>query len=141
MNTKKNLPMPLTKVLQNDDGHHCEINIAFLNPAVHDVFINTVFSPVFINQRQYIYASDAERDEFDKYWNTTGRKELEAGPHDGCRGILTGIAIMVFILALILVGLNSCAPKQYAPVKSHNPHLRVNKSVDDPARSYNNIKQ
>jgi len=138
MNTKKNLPLPLTKVLQNDDSHHYQV--ANISPYAH-YFFSGDYHSITINRREYVAKSEVERDEFDRYWNSPLSSGEGRGEANGCRGILTGIAIMAFILALIMMGIMSCSPKQYAPVKSHNPHLRVNRSVDDPARSYQTINR
>jgi hypothetical protein len=150
MITQKILPIPLTKVSRNDDPHHCEINIAWLHPQLHEVFCNTQnFKPVLVNQRHYIYASEGERDMFDAYWNQTpspptggeGRGEVPAGMQDGngCRGIVhsfIGLLIIFFVIIIMAFLIGGCSAhrprynhwakpyKMYAPVPQHNPSKR-----------------
>jgi hypothetical protein len=120
-----------------------EVTIAWLNPT-QAVFAKAHFKPVLINNRQYIYASEGERDLFDKYWNSIpleGRGEVPAGMQDGngCRAIFHGflatliLFFVIIIMAFLISGCSSHRPrynhyakpyKMYAPVKQHKPSLQ-----------------
>ena len=142
---QKNLPLPLTKVLQFDDGHNqaIQINIAWLNPQLHEVFANTIhFKPVVINERSYIYASEGERDMFDAYWNKQApQEELQDG--NGCRGIVHSfIAMMIIFFVIIIMAflIGGCSSKNYQSKVEHRPrynHWAKPYKMFAPVKSFN----
>jgi hypothetical protein len=87
-----------------------------MNPAIHHMrpMMQNIIPVRAIGDRLYMINSEVEADLFDHYWNDRPATMQENG-NDGCRGIVVGLAIVLFFLALILSAVFSCAPKAQAP--------------------------
>lgn len=100
--------------------------VAFIDPTLHYTLptLQEVGSVCAIGDRFYLSNSEGEADEFDKFWNRPAT--MQENGREGCRGMVVGFAIMLFILVLLFTTFfSSCTPKAQAPTLDKHRATKV----------------